>query len=68
MYDLPQESIVKLTIYDLTGRVVDVLVSEIQSAGRHTAIWEAANSPSGMYLFHLQAGNHSSVKKMMLLK
>jgi len=43
-------------------------VNEMKSAGNYTATFNAVNLASGVYFYRLQAGNFSSVKKLLLLK
>jgi hypothetical protein len=68
VYDLPEQSNVRLTVYNLIGQQVAVLVNEAQPAGRYKAIFDGSNLTSGMYFYHLSAGNFSQTKKMMLVK
>ena len=67
-YQLPVSSQVTLTITDMLGREVDVLVNDVQSAGNHQIEWNASNYSSGTYFYRLQAGNFVSVKQMILVK
>jgi hypothetical protein len=67
-YGIPQASEVRLTIYNIQGKQVAVIVDEFQQAGSYTANWDAGGLPSGIYLYHLQAGRFSAHGKMLLLK
>jgi hypothetical protein len=67
-YQLPRDSEVELTIYDITGRKIETLVSENKYAGYHTVNWNASPYPSGIYLYRLKAGNFVETKKMVLIK
>ncbi len=72
-FSLPQESKVTLVVYDMTGAVVKTILSDHLSAGNKEAAWDGTNSngakvATGMYIYRLEAGNFSSVKKMLLLK
>ena len=67
-YTLAQSDRVSLTIYDLLGRRVALLVDATQAAGTHDAVFDASGLPSGMYLYRLQAGNHVETRRMTLLK
>ena len=67
-YDLPQESDVTLTIYDITGRMVQTLVNELQQSGVKKVIWNASDVSSGVYIYRIQAGNFTQTRKMILLK
>ena len=72
-YDLPEQSDVTITIYNMLGRKVKTLVNSTQDAGFKSVIWDATNyqgNPvsAGVYLYKIQAGEYISTKKMVLLK
>ncbi len=67
-YSIKSSSNVRLTVYDILGREVAVLVNGFQNSGSHKIIFSDHNLASGLYLYRLQAGNDISTKKMMLLK
>jgi hypothetical protein len=67
-YEIPQDNRVFLTIYNITGSEVATLINEHKSAGSHIVEFNASNLPSGVYIYKLQAGNYSAVKKLTLLK
>ena len=72
-YDLPEDALVNITIYDMMGRVVKTLINDQQTAGYRSIKWNATNnagSPvsAGIYLYIIQAGDFRQTKKMVLLK
>lgn len=68
-YTLASASSVELRIYDVTGKVVQTLVNEQQSAGTYKATMKALNLASGVYFYSLTAnGMNIDTKKMILLK
>ncbi len=67
-YLLPSTRMVTLRVFDLLGREVATLINEVQPAGSHTATFNAATLPSGVYFYHLQAGDFSKTRAMLLLK
>ena len=72
-YDLPEDALVNITIYDMMGRVVSNLVSSQQNAGYKSIQWNATNNQgepvsAGVYLYKVQAGDFVDTKKMILLK
>lgn len=67
-YSIPQQSSVSLKIFDITGREIVTLVNEVKRAGTYESVWNAANYPSGVYLYRLTAGDFTLEKKMVLLK
>lgn len=69
-YKLPQNTLVRLKVYDLLGREIAVLADEYQRAGTYSVEWNSARKThaSGVYFYRLEAGNFVSVRKMLLLK
>jgi hypothetical protein len=67
-FGMPETARVRLSVYDLLGREVAVLVEGILQAGWHSATWRADNLPSGVYLYRLAAGEFSQHRTMLLLK
>jgi hypothetical protein len=67
-YSLPISGIVTLKVYNVIGQVVAELVNEYQEAGKYTAAFSSTNLASGVYIYKLSAGDHSSIKKMNLIK
>lgn len=58
----------KLTVYDVLGREVAVLVDGPMSAGAHSVTFDASNLTSGVYLYKLEAGGMTQVRRMSLVK
>ena len=72
-YNLPEDGLVTITIYDMMGRIVKTMVNSEQTAGYKSVQWNATNNAghpvsAGLYLYTLQAGDFRQVKKMVLLK
>jgi len=67
-FGIPKFEFVKITIYDLTGRMVQELVNSNLAAGKYNASWDAANYASGVYFYKIQAGDFTEMKKMSLIK
>jgi hypothetical protein len=67
-FDIPQNSFVSLKVYDITGRIVSVLVSETKVAGRYEVAFDGSAFSSGIYFYRIDAGSYSKVVKMMLTK
>ena len=59
---------VKLTIYDVTGREVTTLVNEMKQVGYYDVKFDGTNYASGVYFYKIEAGNFIEVKKMVLVK
>ena len=72
-YDLPENSMVNIKVYDMLGREVRTLVNQVQDAGFKSIIWDATNDygksvSAGIYLYQIQAGDFMQTEKMVLLK
>ncbi len=67
-YSIPRASDVSIRVYDITGRMVQTLVDNRQSAGTHTVRFNASSLASGVYFYRLEAGSFTNVKRMMLIK
>jgi hypothetical protein len=67
-YSLPVAGNVKLTVYNAIGSKVATVVNEYKSAGNYSVQFNGSNLASGIYLYRLEAGDFSAVKKFILLK
>ncbi|NQU27041.1 MAG: heparinase II/III family protein [Candidatus Marinimicrobia bacterium] len=72
-YNLPMDSHVKLTIYNILGQQVIVLVDDYQNAGYKSTRWDGRTASgklvsAGMYFYAVEAGKYSAIRKMVLLK
>lgn len=67
-FDLIENGLVTLSVYNPVGQQVATLVNGSMSAGRHTVQFNAAGLPSGLYFYRLTAGETVMQKKMLLLK
>ena len=72
-YHLPEESPVRLAIYNMLGREVCVLEEGEKSPGVHTLVWNARDRlgqkvQTGLYIYRLQAGSRVFYRKMMLIE
>ena len=72
-YDIPENSHVTITIYDMLGRQVKTLINQTQDSGFKSVIWDATNDygkpvSAGVYLYQIQAGEFVQTRKMVLLK
>ena len=64
-YRVPAPGHVRLTVYDVLGRELAVLVDEQQSAGSHSAKLDASSWPSGVYLYRLEAGSQVTTGRLV---
>ena len=73
LFALPQSGPVELSVFDLAGRRIAVLVNEVRRAGRHEAVWDGRDVTgravaTGTYFYQLKTDNFSKTRKLMLLK
>ncbi|MBL8016034.1 MAG: T9SS type A sorting domain-containing protein, partial [Ignavibacteria bacterium] len=59
---------VKLSVFDVTGKEVAILVNRVMDAGTHKIDFDASGFPSGVYFYRLSSGDYVSTKKMVLIK
>jgi len=67
-FDIPNDGLVQLEIFDILGRRISTLVDEYRTAGSYEQVFNASSLASGVYVYKLQAGDFISSKKMILLK
>ncbi|UCD63496.1 MAG: T9SS type A sorting domain-containing protein [Candidatus Zixiibacteriota bacterium] len=72
-FELPRRGRVNLTVYNILGQRVAVLVDETMPAGSHSVAWDGRNesghtAASGVYFYRLLAGDHTDSRKMVLVK
>lgn len=68
-YSIPKNALVKITVFDLLGREVQVLVNKSQSAGTYETTFNSSNYSSGIYLYQLNVdGKIIDSKKMSYIK
>jgi Carboxypeptidase regulatory-like domain/Secretion system C-terminal sorting domain len=67
-YEVPQKSRLTLSVYNLLGQQVSILVQGEQEAGHHEVRFDGSNLASGVYFYRLQAGSFVETKKLLLLK
>ena len=72
-YGIPREFKVRITIYDINGRVVKTLIDDKQLAGKRSLTWDAKSDAgipvaTGLYFYRMESGDFQSTKKMIFLK
>jgi hypothetical protein len=67
-YQVPEQSQVRLAVYDLTGRRIDTLVDAVQGAGEYHVTWDASQLASGVYFYRLETGGEVLTRRMTLVK
>ena len=67
-FQLPQSSEVKLAVYDVTGRLVEILKKGWCQPGVHKVEWNVKNASAGVYFCRLIAGNNQLTKRLVVVK
>ncbi|HEX7357355.1 MAG TPA: T9SS type A sorting domain-containing protein [Ignavibacteriaceae bacterium] len=67
-YTIPEQSNVKVIIYDVLGNQVEILTDDVKSPGTYSVKWNAAKYSSGIYFYKLETDKFVQVRKMILMK
>ena len=67
-YDIPNESQVRLTVYNMLGQQVAILVDEEHIPGTYETLFDASHLPTGLYMYRLQAGDFVRTRSLLYLK
>ena len=72
-YDIPTVSLTKLVVYDISGKLVKVLVSKSYPAGSYSIVWDGKDQAgqlvsSGVYFYSIEVDQFLDIKKMLLVK
>ncbi|NQV37676.1 MAG: T9SS type A sorting domain-containing protein [Candidatus Marinimicrobia bacterium] len=72
-FSIPADEKIHLAVYDIQGRLVNVLVDGNMSPGKHSVKWNGTNTnghpvASGMYIYKLKTSENISINKMVLMK
>jgi len=66
-FHIPEQSAAVITVYDILGRLIEVLVDDIMKPGIHRVVWNPENLPSGVYIYTITAGDYVHSKRMIYL-
>lgn len=67
-YDIGKNSIVKISVYNLLGQLINTIVNEYKDSGNYSVEFDGTNLPSGLYIYKIEAGDYSESKKMLIIK
>jgi hypothetical protein len=67
-FDVKETGLVTLKVYNMVGQEVATLVHGNLAQGRHNVTFDAANLPSGLYIYRMEAPGFEATKKMLLMK
>lgn len=67
-YDIPSECFVTVKVYNILGELLITLINGQEKPGRYSVTFNGSNYPSGVYIYKIEAGAFTQVKKMILIK
>ena len=67
-YELPKSSELGLSVSDVFGREVAILVNDRREAGVHEVKFDDSNLASGVYFYRIEAGNFVQTRKFMFVR
>jgi len=67
-FDIPKNSNVKISIYDINGRIINQLINKDLVVGCYELNWNASNLASGVYFYRIDAESFSDIKRMLFVK
>ena len=72
-FELPEEGMVSLEVFDTQGRNVQTLLDENRAAGPHQIKWDGRDAkgsalPAGVYFYRLESGGYTQVRKMVIVR
>ncbi|MCE1166412.1 MAG: T9SS type A sorting domain-containing protein, partial [Bacteroidetes bacterium] len=67
-FDVARQGIVKIRVYDVLGKEIEVLADEVMLPGKYRATFDAGKVSSGIYFYRIEAPGFTDIKKMIVLK
>ncbi len=67
-YSVPEQNLVSIVVYGVTGEEIATLVNEVKEAGNYEIEFNALQLSSGVYFYRMTSGDFTSVKKLSVLK
>ena len=67
-FDIPKSSNVKISVYDISGKLVDEPINKNLKAGSYEIVWNANELSSGVYFYKIETESYTVTKRMMLTK
>ena len=59
---------VKLSVFDITGKLIQILVNENQKTGDYEVLFDGQSLPSGAYFYKIETADYNETRMMMLVK
>ncbi len=67
-FSIPKSSVVKLRVYNTTGKIVSELINEYKTAGNYSVKFDGTDLSSGVYFYSIESDGFKQTKSMMLIK
>jgi hypothetical protein len=67
-YSLKKNSSVKISIYNIIGQLISILINEDKPKGEHSVIYNTEKLNSGVYFYKIETGDVTEIKKMVVIK
>ncbi len=67
-FSIPKKGFTKISVYDLLGKLVSILISENLNEGKYSVDFDAGNLASGIYFYRIESNSFNHVNKMILIK
>jgi len=67
-FDVPEVSRVELQVYDVTGKLVEILLDDKMVAGQHQYTWQPQELATGTYFLRLITANQTFTQKVTYVK
>lgn len=67
-FELASDDLIRLTVFDMLGRELAVLINETKAAGSHQVSWDASKVGSGVYMYRLETSDAQFTRIMTLIK
>ena len=67
-FEIPQQSLTSITVYDITGKEIAVLLNDVVQAGSYEVEFNGANVSSGIYFYRIVSNGFTDIKKMIMVK
>ena len=67
-YEIPDNTILKIVVYDIIGKHTNTLTNEYHTAGYHSIIWNASSFASGIYFLKMSSEKFTVTQKLVLIK
>jgi hypothetical protein len=67
-YFVPKESMIDISVYDISGRLIETLVNELKNYGPHSIMWNASSQASGVYFVRIKTDGFTNAQKVILTK